>query len=250
MRSSGGHWQPFRLGAQPPTGLEPGTIHVWQARFSAWEPYAQALAELLDPAELARMGRFRGSALAARYAIGRGFLRMLVGAYSGAHPAHLRFASGSYGKPQLASNDNPLNFNLAHSGNVLMAAITRQCEVGVDVERIDAGTISPAEARRIMADSEWSQWQPAAEGLRMGLFFQTWVRKESALKALGVGLHVEPDTFTVGFEAEPAIDTLAGSSLCVRDLQSVDGYAGAVAWLCADAPRLGLYHAIPPNLTG
>src|SRR5438445_13633289 len=57
-------------------------------------------------------------------------VRALLGAYLGTAPDQLRIERGAYGKPELG--DAALQFNLAHTGNALLLALSRGIAVGVD----------------------------------------------------------------------------------------------------------------------
>lgn len=96
------------------------------------------------------------------------------------------------GKPYLASPDahRPLNFNVSHSGEVLLVALSRTAEVGVDVERI---RLVP-EWRKIadrMFDARTRDQLSAdiAAGDADGdAFVRHWCRLEATVKATGAGL--------------------------------------------------------------
>jgi len=224
-----------RVKAAPPAEVIGGAVTLWRARLADWEPQAARLAGWLSADERVRMGRFREPALATRYAIGRGLLRGLLARYLGVDPAALVFQQNAYGKP-LLGNPSLIEFNVSHSGETLLIAVSAERPVGVDAERIDDAPISGAEAERVLAPDERAYWGRLPAGARADFFFQTWVRKEAALKALGVGLQIEPNTFSVGVGPLASIRRLGGQHLRVFDLEMTGPIKAALAVIGPEMP--------------
>ena len=170
---------------------------LWLARLDEPAPETEvALRSLLAPDELERGARFYFERDRRRFAIGRGILRSILGAYAGADPRALRFAAGENGKPCLvpasatgaASAAPDLFFNVTHSEGLAAIAVTRGGEIGVDIESereipewetIAATYFTPPEQARLQACTAES---------RRAEFFRAWTRQEALLKAAGVGL--------------------------------------------------------------
>ncbi|MBA2695867.1 MAG: 4'-phosphopantetheinyl transferase superfamily protein [Actinobacteria bacterium] len=84
-----------------------------------------------------------------------------------------------------------IDVGLSHSGGWIAAATTRSGCVGVDIEA--PRPVSPALARRCLADSELAWWEDAPPGRARALrFLQLWTAKEAYLKATGAGLSTDP----------------------------------------------------------
>ena len=96
------------------------------------------------------------------------------------------------GKPYLASPDarRPLNFNVSHSGEVLLVALSRSVEVGVDVELVRVVPEWRTIADRMFDAHTRSQLSAdIARGDTEGdAFIRHWCRLEAAVKATGAGL--------------------------------------------------------------
>jgi 4'-phosphopantetheinyl transferase len=90
-----------------------------------------------------------------------------------------------------------LRFNMSHSGDIAVYALSSRREVGVDVEEIrplaDADTI----AERFFSRREHAEYRALPPGDRPLGFFQCWTRKEAFIKALGEGLSHPLDSFDV-----------------------------------------------------
>ena len=90
------------------------------------------------------------------------------------------------GKPGLPGSR--LRFNLAHSGEVALVAVTRDRDVGVDVERVRPDADRWALVDHALTARERHQLQRIAPTERAHAFLSMWARKEALLKAAGVGL--------------------------------------------------------------
>jgi 4'-phosphopantetheinyl transferase len=154
---------------------------------------------LLDGEEQNRLVRLRFDRDRHRFAVGHAFLRRTLARYVNLAPDQLRFVVNRYGKPCLdgPAAESALHFNLAHTRDLVVVGVSRDGEIGVDVERLDldgdlleltAGLFSPAEIADLRATP------PTERRLR---FFQYWTVKEAYVKARGRGLSMALDRFTI-----------------------------------------------------
>ena len=173
-------------------------VHVWTFRTDGPARFEEDLA-LLPPDERDRAERFHFDIHRHRYAAAHAITRRVLGGYLGGGPVGDPFVAGPHGKPGLEGE--PLRFNLSHSENVAMLAITLGTEVGVDVEAIKPDVevealatqfFSPAERQALLA--------LPADRIREG-FFHLWTQKEAYLKGRGDGVVLGLDHFDT--EADP-----------------------------------------------
>jgi len=141
-------------------------------------------------------------------------LRLVLARYLGEAPEAIALARGERGKPRLAKAPERLAFNLSHSGELTLVAVTRGREVGVDVEREEPERDLVALAERALAPEDAAAVQAAAEGERTSVFYALWTRHEARLKCLGVGF---------GKAVWPS------PPLAVQAIPADPGYAAAVA---------------------
>lgn len=168
--------------------LADGVVDVWQADLAAGHAAERAL---LSPAERERAARIVQPGHGRRWAAARGILRALLGAYADLDPTALRFAEGPHGKPRVAGSRGdapPLTFNLSHSGEVALYAVTLDREVGVDVELPRRAVDHVAIARRMLGAAEAERLQALDPSARERAFLRAWVRWEAALKCRGTGI--------------------------------------------------------------
>lgn len=91
---------------------------------------------------------------------------------------------GEHGKPSLSQYPE-IHFNISHSDGIA-AAMTSECECGIDCERIRE--FSPRIMKRCFSETERAAVESAPESERELMFFSLWTLKEAYVKALGAGL--------------------------------------------------------------
>lgn len=168
--------------------LEEQTVHLW--RFPLDSP--DSLEHLLDEQELQRARRLLVSRKAREFVVARARLRQILGSYLGLAPETVPFAYGPYGKPALAGPSGAPAFNLAHSGQWGLCAVTGGSTVGIDLERVDRQLDYEKLAAGFFSTAERTWLQTVAPHRRRRLFFRLWTRKEAWLKAKGAGFS-DPD---------------------------------------------------------
>lgn len=199
---------------------------------------AARFAALLAPDEAARAARFHFDELRRNYAVGRGALRILLGRRLRRAPAAVELRAGERGKPFAGE---AIDFNVSHSGSLLVLAFTRGCALGVDVE---IGRPLPdllQLAERFFHRDETAELLALPPGERAEAFFRCWTRKEAYVKATADGLHVPLDAFRVTLRREDAprfvhIGGDAGVAAQWRLHHIPVGCAGALAYRDAIRP--------------
>jgi len=224
----------------PPTDLtlSVGDIHVWWGALDQPEEQVQRFADLLSDTELARAERYHFEKHKRRYVVSQGQLREILGRYLDLRPAQLEFSQGDRGKPALAQRfeGDELDFNMSHSHELALYAVTRGRRIGIDVEHIRPVSDVEQIVARYFAEREKRDFQSVPAGQKLEAFFNAWTRKEAYLKAIGEGLYHPLDRFAVSLApGEPArllhIDgdegKASGWSLCA--LKPGPGYVAALA---------------------
>jgi 4'-phosphopantetheinyl transferase len=217
--------------------LHPGEVHAWRAALDPAEPVIAALAANLSPDEQARAARFHRPDDGRRFTVARGVLRNLLGRYTGAAPAAIRFAYGRHGKPALAEPaGGALTFNVSHSGELAYYAVACRRAVGIDVERIRALSDRSRLAERFFSPAEFASLYAFPAGQEDDAFFTCWTRKEAFVKAKGQGLSLSLSQFDVSIaEAETSLllatrwDPADAACWRLRNLPAPPGYRAALA---------------------
>lgn len=212
--------------------LEAGQVHVWQICLEQESELLDRFRQTLSPEELDRAGRFRFERLQRHFVVSRGFLRYVLGRYLAAEPSSLRFSFNEYGKPSLAGES--LQFNMSHSHEMALVAVTRDAAVGVDVEHIRADFASEDIATRFFSRLEVETFSSLPREERVAAFFRCWSRKEAYIKAIGKGLSQPLDGFDVTLApSDPAVLLRAGEEdklqWSMSDIDVGSDYASALA---------------------
>ena len=165
-------------------------IHVWAARLDQLPERIFAFKETLAPDELDRAARFHFERDRNRFIAGRGILREILGWRLEIRPSQLHFDYSQRGKPMLkdSSERPPLHFNLGHSGDLILIAVTRRCSVGIDIEWVRPIPKLENIALRYFSTREVADLTAMPKDQQLRTFYRLWTRKEASLKATGEGL--------------------------------------------------------------
>jgi 4'-phosphopantetheinyl transferase len=196
-------WRP------PPDGLtlSQDEVHVWRATLDQAPSQIASFLRTLAADERARAERFYFPTDAERFIVARGVLRAILGGYLNRAPESLSFGYGSRGKPALSddSSQDAIRFNLSHSSNMALYAVTLAREVGVDIEFIRPQLRAEQLAERFFSPREIETLRTLPADLRTYAFFLAWTRKEAYIKARGEGLALPLNQFDVSLiPGEPA----------------------------------------------
>jgi len=139
-------------------------------------------AEELERAAHHRFEHDRRIAIASRV-----LLRQVLSRYENVAPADWRFAVGEHGRPMIVQGDGSLRFSASHTRGLVVCAVARAVDLGVDVECLQRK--APLEvADRFFAPAEVAALRALPERVRHRRFFDYWTLKESYVKARGLGL--------------------------------------------------------------
>lgn len=217
--------------------LSADDVHVWQAGLEVPAAGRERFYATLSEDERERAARFHFDRDRHRFIAARGFLREVLGRYLRSDPAQLRFVYSAYGKPSLGAEfDQRLRFNLSHSHELALCAVTLERDVGVDVEFIRPEFADDDVARRFFSAPETARLRALPRAQYAEAFFNCWTRKEAYIKARGEGLSMPLDKFEVSLApGEPAalLNTFDAPAEAARwslyALEPGPGYVGAVA---------------------
>lgn len=124
-------------------------------------------------------------------------LRAMLAAHASIPPERLVFDAGPHGKPYL-KNASRCAFNLSHCEDVGAVLIAVQGEIGVDVEALHTVPDASTLAQRHFSAAEREALAATDSASRDLAFLTGWTRKEACLKAIGSGLSIAANTFSVG----------------------------------------------------
>jgi 4'-phosphopantetheinyl transferase len=164
--------------------LKNGDVHVWKldlsGNFECWNN------QTLSKDELEKVMRLRSAAHQAQAKAMRIQLRQLLSIYLAVKPSDIVFKQGKFGKPYV--ENSVLSFNVSHSKQLGLVAISLNKDLGVDIEYWRHLDNLEGMVRRNFSDVEKQQWEHIPDKLQEATFFDIWTCKEAFIKATGRGL--------------------------------------------------------------
>ncbi|MBO4484039.1 MAG: serine hydrolase [Lachnospiraceae bacterium] len=136
------------------------------------------------------------------------------------------------GKPYLSAFPE-FHYNISHSANRVMLTVC-DTETGCDVQQI--GKHGLKLAKRCFSPAELAYYEAGTEDERARRFAKIWARKESFLKAVGVGIAADMTAFsTVDEKGEDCLmQSLDGGQWTVVSKERKDGFCYAVCYACIE----------------
>lgn len=196
--------------------LPDGGVHLWFAFPDEWRDPAllESAGHLLDDEEMTRMERFHFPEHRHSYLVSHLLLRTTLSRYSDLLPNTWRFINNDHGKPRLDPDTGPtaFNFSLSHTKGLSVVGVTREGEIGADVEQADRSVQAAELSRRFFSSEENAALEKMPSDRLREQFLLYWTLKEAYIKALGRGLSHPLDSFSfrlvgerpyrIGFSAE------------------------------------------------
>jgi 4'-phosphopantetheinyl transferase len=175
-----------------PLDLAADQVHVWLAFCSDADDAGlhERYRALMTPEERARGDRFHFERDRARHRVTRALVRSTLSRYAPVAPQEWRFEATPHGRPRIMNPEAPaqsLSFNLTHTSDLVVLAVTRGRALGVDTENISRGALLDV-ADRFFAKSECEHLRALPAEAQARRFFELWTLKESYIKARGIGI--------------------------------------------------------------
>jgi 4'-phosphopantetheinyl transferase len=222
--------------------LRENAVHIWLVQTNGESISLGDFKDLLSSVEQDRASKFKFETDRRRYITAHAALRSILSIYVNSPARELQFASGPYGKPKLAPihDKKKIAFNLSHSHELALIAVTQGREIGVDVERVREDFAFDEVAQRFFTTREVAALHALPLHLQREAFYKCWTSKEAFLKAKGTGLSGQLDE--VEMMLTDHVLRLKGT-IPNLSLIELTVYAGYVAALVVDGvePQLTYY---------
>jgi len=178
-----------------PLYINEGEVHIWKISLSTPTESTKYLIQSLSKDEHTRADRILCEQRRQRNKIARGYLRKILSVYVKNPPTDLVFYYGPHGKPYLyqPNREKKIEFNLSHSENLMVIAISKNSRVGIDLEHIRNVSEKNVIIKKIFSVQDQQIFTSFSEEEKEFAFFSCWTYKEAYLKALGIGLSVHPN---------------------------------------------------------
>ena len=184
--------------------IEKSEIHLWQleqADFELSSLQRHCLAWLTE-LELKRFQRLQFDRHRKQLLLGRVLMRVALSNYDrSVAAASWNFTHNDYGKPAISEEQNSasLYFNLSHSVEKVVLAVSRFKDIGVDVQCARKSRRIAAISQRYFSGTEADELLILPEEQRQSRFYDLWTLKEAYIKACGKGFTIPLQHFSYGF---------------------------------------------------
>ena len=170
------------------------------------------LATVLDADEQARWRKFVFAADRHNFLVSHALVRFALSRHCGVQPAALRFSNNSFGRPEIAAPSiaDGLRFSLSHTAGLVAVAVTRERDVGVNVENVTRQLPMEA-AELVLSRTELDHERGLPDPQRCERLFALWTLKEAYAKGRGLGLSLPLREFSFDMDEPPAITLLSHS---------------------------------------
>jgi 4'-phosphopantetheinyl transferase len=209
------------------------SIHICSFRSDSVSGLIHELTAILSVEETVRINRFIFEKDRITHTISQGMLRYILGTYLNLNPEEIIFRQNEYGKLFISEEQNPENiqFNLSHSGDMIVYAISKGRDVGIDIQKIKDNDSIMDIVDHYFSETEKAAFRSLPDEQKLKGFHSCWTRKEAYIKALGMGLSYPLNSFTMPVTPENSSAVIYDDSetaYSVTDINTSPGYTAAV----------------------
>lgn len=170
-------------------------LDVWHIKLAentlSYERFSNLTSE-----EKLRAAKFRNPAHGSRWAGFRHGLKSILAKYVDVSAKEIAFSLECNKKPVL-SGCNGIHFNLSHCETRGIVGISSLCSIGIDIEKRRPMKELDEIIQRFFSKQESKALADLPEPDKQKAFFRVWTRKESLIKANGLGMQMPLNDFVV-----------------------------------------------------
>lgn len=159
-------------------------------------------------------------------------VKKILSYYLQTKPQAITITRSNTGKPVLCGEyEGKLYFNISHTENKVMLAVASR-PVGIDFESIKRKIDFKPILKRFFSNIEQDDFIDAISKTDLTeseIFFRGWVKKESILKAVGIGLSGIKD-YQISFSNSDTSHCYNGEEYRITDFTPETGYCASIAY--------------------
>lgn len=195
---------PWKIPKEPAKLMKPGVVHIWRVSLQGTANDLSHAKSLLSAEEIEYGQEFYRAELRTRSWLTHAWKRYILSQYlEHQFPQQLSFIKDKYGKPYLKLPvKHDLQFNISHSANTALIAVTKTYEIGVDIEKINADINFLELTEEFFSPTEYKQLVNLCPTEQLLAFYRLWTLKEAVVKALGKGLSYSLSSFDVSLASD------------------------------------------------
>lgn len=186
-------------------------IHLWHVNDQEIndEKLLAYYHSILSDEERYQCSRLHFSKHRHQYLVAKALVRNVLSLYvKDIQPEEWVFGKNQYGRPYIKniSYGSVLNFNLSHTAEMVILAISLESNIGVDVEDVRRNVDILKLAENFFSLSEFNQLNDLPKAKQGDRFFDLWTLKEAYIKACGMGLSIPLNQFCYSFPESCRVD--------------------------------------------
>ena len=158
-------------------------IHIWRIPV---RPVFNGGIKLLSAAEKKRLNGFRNNHSKDTFFSSRIAMRKLFSSYLDMPVDSIQFDTRTHGKPCIHLDNDRFEFNLTHSGSLILLAVSNNVEIGIDIEAVRQVTNWKSISRKVFDQKTCSLLLKSENPA--DLFVRYWTTFESRQKLFGQGV--------------------------------------------------------------
>ena len=220
-------WQPAPGGVV----LERDEVHLFLAATDLPPGQLESLSSLLTAGEREQFRKFRMPEKRAEAILSRALLRERLSHFTGIAPPAIALTYNPHGKPEM--DGTAIRFNISHTAGHVLLGVSRDHELGVDIESPRSQMEHENLAKRFFTAGEHAALMATPARDRVRAFFRCWTRKEAILKGMGRGISAGLDTFEVPLEA--LVGPIRIAEWMLHDLPVPETHVAVLATRCPSA---------------
>lgn len=175
-------------------------VEIFQYQLSNVDLDLKQAHRFLDEDEQRRADRIIVEPARKSFILSHALLRETLAVYLDIKPKNIHYAYNRFGKPALPNN--PMHFNLSHSGDRVLIGLCESAAVGVDIEFHKDIPDYEELAARFFSRAEQAAISALPDEERLNGFYRVWTRKEAYLKMLGRGVSFGLSKFCVDIKPD------------------------------------------------
>lgn len=204
------------------------TVQVYRTSLLDDQDKIASCSQYLSSEEIMRSKQFRNKIDSDRFIVGRAMVKHTAAKVLNKDFESLEISYSETNKP-VFENEINFQFNLSHSGDYVVLAICKRCDIGIDIEYCN----NDFRFRPILdyCMSQKEQFVIIQDQNPLNAFLMYWTRKEAILKGTGIGVLDRLNTFSClnGINLIPGFLTGIASQWMIRSFYIDKNYIVSVA---------------------
>jgi 4'-phosphopantetheinyl transferase len=199
-------------------------LHIWRYVLDEEDYHTEKTQPLLSANEQARCNEYINEAEKIRYTCNHRFVRKVLATYLHIPASDISFSHAAMGKPFV--KDSSLFFNYSYRTTFGLLAVSKQHEIGVDIERMKVLQDTPTFASFSFSEREKELIFNSSDETFQETLFTFWTFKEAIIKALGVGLNTDLTQIDLADFFYSNTNPLAYDANTIYTIQQINAIAG------------------------